>query len=102
MTSIGPAISMCSTADDMTTWLKYHLHGHQELLPRDIWADLHTTVTAISNSSDMYTSHIHRPWTPVSYVLDGYALGWFTGHYRGEYFKRFFRGADGRECKWDG
>ena len=82
--SIAPAISMCSTGHDMAKWLHYHLHGSSSsLMPRDLWNDLHTTVTATPNERDMYRSEIQQPQTPVNLVLNGYALGWFTGHYRG-------------------
>ena len=85
MESVGPAISMCSTAEDMSKWMTYNMQGHKykDILRPDYWHDLREPVTSVANSSAMYVSHIHRPAMPVSYVLDGYGLGWYTGHYRG-------------------
>ena len=92
--SVSPAIAMCSTAHDMALWMAYHLHAgtststsrdsSRPLLPVDLWEDLHSTVTAIPDVTGMYHSEIQQPLAPVNYVLDGYGLGWFTGHYRGE------------------
>jgi len=31
----------------------------------------------------MIRSQIRRPHTEVPFHIDGYGLGWFTGHYRG-------------------
>jgi len=31
----------------------------------------------------MFRSQLRRPYTDVPFYVDGYGLGWFTGHYRG-------------------
>jgi len=31
----------------------------------------------------MFVSQLKRPFSDEPFVVDGYGLGWFTGHYRG-------------------
>ena len=86
MDTIAPAIALCSTADDMAQWMKLHLGTiYSQIKPvnwtlSELLQQLHKPEVLADN---LYVSHIKRPQFPVSWVLESYGLGWFTGHYRG-------------------
>ncbi len=73
--AVGPALSMCSSADDMTRWLGAHLAaGHddrQTIFPEDVIRNLHQGVVALPSPPTVETP------------LSAYALGWFVQTYRG-------------------
>lgn len=85
MKAIAPAISVCSNARDMVLWMGFLLSGGRDssgriVLLDDVLAEiLKPQVTA----QEMYYSQIRQPRTPIAYMLDGYSLGLFTGHYGG-------------------
>ncbi len=73
--AIGPALSLCSTADDMSRWLKVHLiagHGDRRtILPNDVLKSLHQPAMTVVTPPTLETP------------LSAYALGWFAQTYRG-------------------
>lgn len=84
-------MSVCSTGRDMARWMRFQLtgltpHGHR-LLDMGTLHQLHRPHV---RADTLYTSQIRRPNFPVSFELDGYAHGWYTGHYRGKYTSHRF------------
>ena len=88
--AIAPAIALCSNGVDMAKWARAQLAAakgskpksgdqSQQRILQEVMAQTHHTMAM---SSD-YTSEIKRPRTPVTWSLDGYGLGWYTGYYRG-------------------
>jgi len=74
---LGPAGSICSTAEDMARWLLLHLnggaHGDVQLVSRAQLDGLHTPQVVFPSSIGQF------PETPHN----NYALGWFVEPYRG-------------------
>ena len=85
--AIGPALSMYSSADDMSRWLKVHLavgHGdRQTILPDEVLKTLHQPVVTVAT-----------PPTQES-PLSAYALGWFAQTYRGRLMVHHVGSIDG-------
>lgn len=73
--AVGPALSMVSSAEDMSRWLKAHLNGGADdlptILPEDVFKTLHQPVVTVP-----------KPPTRDS-PLSSYALAWFAQTYRG-------------------
>jgi CubicO group peptidase (beta-lactamase class C family) len=74
---LGPAGSICSTAEDMARWLLVHLnggaHGDVQLVSRAQLDGMHTPQVVFPSSIGQF------PETPHN----NYALGWFVEPYRG-------------------
>ncbi len=74
---LGPAGSICSTAEDMARWLLLHLnggaHGDVQVVSRAQLDQLHTPQVVFPGSIGQF------PETPHN----SYALGWFVEPYRG-------------------
>ncbi len=74
---LGPAGSICATAEDMARWLLLHLnggaHGDVQIVSRAQLDQLHTPQVVFPSSIGQF------PETPHN----NYALGWFVEPYRG-------------------
>ncbi len=85
--AVGPALSMCSTADDMSRWLEAHLaagHGdRQTIFPDEVLKSLHQPVVTVPT----------RP--TLENPLSAYALGWFAQTYRGRLMVHHVGSIDG-------
>ncbi|RLE21300.1 MAG: hypothetical protein DRJ65_16375 [Acidobacteria bacterium] len=85
--AVGPALSMFSTADDMSRWLKVHLtarhHDRQTILPNEVLKNLHQPVVTVALPPTMETP------------LTTYALGWFAQTYRGRLMVHHVGSIDG-------
>ncbi|MEN8163772.1 MAG: serine hydrolase [Acidobacteriota bacterium] len=85
--AIGPALSMCSSADDMSLWIKAQLAaGHddrQTILPDEVIKELQQPVVTVP-----------APPTPET-PLSAYALGWFAQTYRGRLMVHHVGSIDG-------
>lgn len=84
---LGGSGSVVSTANDMTKWLKFQLASGQapngqQLVPADLLAETHKAhnVIPVSATDRKWT----KPNAPVTYSQNEYALGWRTGHYKGQ------------------
>lgn len=73
--AVGPALSMCSSTDDMARWLKVHLavghHDRQTNLPDKVLKSLHQPIVTVATPPTLESP------------LSAYALGWFAQTYRG-------------------
>ena len=78
--AIAPAISLCTTPEDMIRWIKFNLFGNENIVDEATWEEIHQ---GQQHAKDMFPNRIRQPLTPVSYVFESYGLGWFVGTYRG-------------------
>ena len=77
------ALSICSSSEDMAKWMRFHLSdGKTE--------DGQQLVSAL-RLQDTYQGHMAtpaggeaKPTFPVTYALNGYGMGWFSGFQRGK------------------
>ncbi|GAB6032226.1 hypothetical protein CHUAL_010866 [Chamberlinius hualienensis] len=75
---LGPAGSICSTASDMSKWIKLLLKGDEYILNSTVVDQLFT----ISNKFEQSTSSTTKTRTADS-PAEGYGLGWTISKYRG-------------------
>ena len=81
---MSAAGSICSSAEDITKWMKFHLnHGRNE--------DGHQLVS-VGTLGETYEGNVAtspgfvaRPTFPVTYAMTNYGMGWKSGYYRGRY-----------------
>jgi CubicO group peptidase (beta-lactamase class C family) len=77
---IGPAGSINSNVEDLTNWLRFHLHlgsfhGKRLVSAKNLQVT-HSPQMAFS------PTYIVPPIFPASFTSDSYGLGWFIGQYR--------------------
>ncbi|KAL8567135.1 hypothetical protein ACOMHN_033037 [Nucella lapillus] len=74
-----------TTANDMAKWMNFHLRegrgpGGEAVMKKESVQELHKPRTAMPKSS---LPLFQQPAIPVTTSFDIYALGWWTGYYRG-------------------
>ncbi|MBL8760756.1 MAG: serine hydrolase [Phycisphaerae bacterium] len=78
ISTMGPAGSINSSADDMAKWVIFHLsdgkHEGRALLQKATLDDLHTSRIALPGGGESGNKDVHA---------QAYALGWFTDVFRG-------------------
>ena len=87
--AVAPAIALCSTANDMATWMSAILstlhHGDKvSVLPQDVLEEVMRPQVGVTDPN-MYVSKIQPPRTPATLLYDQYGLAWFVGQYNSEY-----------------
>jgi hypothetical protein len=97
VSSIASSVSICSTPGDMSIWMRALLDSLRDpgcvipptggrtectapVVPRRVLRD---TVRPQVVATPMFVSELRRPVAAEPLIIDGYGLGWFTGHYRG-------------------
>ena len=85
-TTLNPAGGMVSSAEDLLNWLIFQTSEGRNsdgdvVLDEEVWKE--TTRPNIPS----YLSYPTQPETEVTYSQDNHALGWFTGYYRGMFFR---------------
>ena len=77
---------VCSNADDMTKWLRFHLNGGQnengsQVVDAEFLERTKQSEQPVPVSGEPFI----KPVTPITDVRDTYALAWNNGFYRGYY-----------------
>lgn len=91
----SPAGAVCSTANNMGDWLCFILNAGigadgSEIMDPDALDRLWYPEAAYNSVG--WDQIFGQPNAPVTYSMDGYGLGYFSGRYRGMYsFSPIFR-----------
>ena len=84
MKAIGPAGGLVSNAEDMAKWMHFILSGGQTPSGRYLLSNPALLRLVTPEIGIPAYSYVNPSTFPVSDTLDAYALGWYTGYYRGE------------------
>ena len=76
----------------MAKWMKFQLNSGkndngQDVVPQAFLKKTHDPVVI---ADDLLYYIVKKPSMPVTDSMDKYALGWFTGYYRGKNFSLVF------------